>query len=157
MDGEGGSGQEAALEAIRSFQSDELKAFVHSELQLPSSMHTGFSKLRKMLASRSAQFLELKDLPAQMDYLLSAISEAACPRAWVAFSSSVSCLLSAVGSFPEDTASVFQTEAILGTMCALRCRYTIIALRDLWSLRSLKAARQHRSTYPFQLILCKQA
>ena len=129
------------MSLIRSFQSDDIKAFVASDLPTPSSTHGGLCKFRKMLSVRTAQFLELKDLGAQLDYLLSILGETACPRAWITYYSSVSCVLNAVGTFPENTAEVFKTEAMLGSMCGLRSRYTLIAMRDLWSLRVLKAVQ----------------
>ena len=134
-----GNPQETALYLVRNFQSDEMKGFINSELSLPSSMHSGLGRLRKTLSGRSTQFLDLKDFVSQVDYLGSIIGEIACPRNWVAFCASVSCLFSATGTFPEGTKDVFSTDAILGSMCGLRARYLLIALRDLWALRVLKA------------------
>ena len=131
--------EEAALNRIRAFQSDSLKAFVHAELQLPTAMHKGLGSLRMMLQARTSQFMQLPDLCTQLDYLLEAYGQStACPQAWVAYASSVSCLLASTGTFPDTTQEVFLSEGNLGCVCAMRARYMTLAMRDLWSLRVLK-------------------
>ena len=134
--------QEQTMRMIETFdkvQADELKAFVANELPNPTAMHPGLSKFRSILAARTNQFLQLPELESQLEYLSESLAHShACPMAWIAFASAVSCHLSKSGTFPSAGRDIFVAEGSLGSICSLRAKYVLIGLRDLYSMRVLK-------------------
>lgn len=129
--------EEAMLNLVKTFKSNELKAFIEKNLLLPPSIHDNFGRLRQSLATRSNQFKNLGDMKLQLDYFYELFQEMEVfPKQWLSYASCCF-FFEEQKHFVEGSEMVFQSEVNLGRVLSMRARYTILGLKDLLSLRAL--------------------
>lgn len=128
---------------VRSFgENAQLSEYISSHFHLPLSMHDRFQRFRKILASNMKQFNDLTELSGQIAHFFDLFKEnMIVPSNWLIYASCIGYLhLKTGGRFVENTQSVFTNQQTLAEFCGMRARYTMLGLKDLISVRTLKCS-----------------
>ena len=128
---------------VRSFgENAQLSEYITSHFHLPLSMHDRFQRFRKILASNMKQFNDLQEFSGQLAHFFDLFKEnMIVPANWLIYASCTGYLhLKTGGRFVENTQSAFANQQVLAEFCGMRARYTMLGLKDLISMRSLKCS-----------------